>query len=1858
MQPVSTPFFASRLGRPAVAALLVSLAVPLKALVITEVLYHPPEVDNNPYEYIEIYNENADPLDLTGYTICKGVQFAFPPDTWIEGRSYLVVCAIEANIQSTYGITNTVGDWYTDPATSPSLSNGGERIEICNPGGRTVATVRYNDRGKWPSGADGTGHSLSLISPFLEPDDPDSWTLSLALGGTPGEPNGHETEDTGGPKPAQGLDGAGFVLKWLVLGPYTGSSCALGPRLSGDWLRGNAGGVKEADLLWTNGQVVNTNYSLAESDGLHANAGTALPTIKTYSGATDTINFNDVVWPPNPDFVMAYAFVYIDNVTAAPLLVDIGVASDDAISVLINGSYVHVNDACRGVGAPGEVQDRAPATLAVGKNLVVVKVFENQGGWSFRLRFEQRGTTNPITLPSAIQVMTDHTKGLRFGGGGTPIEPTDPPPPPPPGAGAGESPVVINEALLRTAGERWVEIHNRSNGPIDISGYRMTDEPANLTKATIPGGTSIAAGGYVSFTDAQLGLDFSPALAGGRVFIALVSGDGQRVLDAFNFEPQFTDFSEARLGGDDKKFSDACDPTRDAANATSVNTSVVINEIMYHPPDNDNRKEFVELYNRGGAAVDLTGWSLSDGLNFSFPAGTMIAAGAYLIVARDPSLYTGPASIYQLPAGQVFGPTTPEALAALGGLRNSGERLTLSDEMGRTVDTVRFREGGEWPRWADGHGSSLELIDARQDNRYGQAWDASDDSAKATTRTFSYVGRHIGGESELAVVLLDRGITLVDDVSIIGGGITNNDTVLIDSGTSWRYFKGTVAPPANWTTVGFVDTGWLSGTTGIGYGDNDDATTLTDMQNGYRTIFCRKMFTIANVNDIDKLILSVSIDDGFYAYLNGNPDPVATHNVTSPAFDADAPSAGEPTIVEKDITARKAKLVNGTNVLAIQVHNAGIGSTDLSFNPRLLDRTTTTSGGSEQLTNGHFNANTTGWIIEGTHIRSGRTTQSPISGAGSLKILAAARGDNKVNRIETPDTAGTGMGILTANEDVLISFKARWVVGSQTILTHGYEHEMAQSHDLGIPLNLGTPGARNQGTGRLIAETGGSNLGPVITSVGHEPQVPGAGEAVKVSARLLDADGVGTVTLRYSLNDPSASPASVVMARVTGTDRWEGTIPGQALGTRVVFFITATDAGGRAARYPIDITKRSHPLLLNPPAAGLNDHRYCIYAHDVKNPATSFHSYRFYMTAAAETELTNRRLLSNDPVDGSFVFGGSKVYYESQTRFSGSPFARAGWNGSFRVRMPRDNPLHGRIKKFGLEDHHGNGGDARERLSHYLIRQNQGALGVPYSDVFIMTRWQVNARSPLTREHYWVPDGEFVSLWFPSDDEGDFLEMDDRFVINDTGGRVGNTDARVLYPPTSSRSDGNGDNKENYRWFFGLRAKNGADEYANFIAFAKVLAPGATPDALLDQQIWDFMNVEEMLRIWAVEMNIDDWDSWGQSRGKNCYFYRPDFDGRFHLMAWDLELTYGNTTSFAIPPAPTDPFNPGGFAEVNRLMNRPAVRRMYYAILNEMVNGPDAWFNSGYVSPYMTRLAALGMTNTGLGQPGGYIDQRANFIRPRLNGVLAAQVAVAITTNGGANFTTAQATANFAGTAPVEVAKFLVTQNGDEGSVYTPSYPTMTTWTIPAIPLGPGANNLVFYGLDLNDELVGDDRITVTSTANWPAPSITLLNPSTAAAGVDIKIEGTGFHNGVRVFFGASESPTVVYNEAGPTPGIIVARVPAGTGTVNLTVRNADNKNSNALSFSYPPPVPTFVRGDANGDTRIDLADAVKILLHQFAGSPTDCLDALDVDDTEAIDVTDTLYLLQYLFRNGPAPRSPFPGAAADPSGTALDCER
>jgi hypothetical protein len=1590
--------------------------------------------------------------------------------------------------------------------------------------------------------------------------------------------------------------------------------------------------------------------------------------------------------------------------------------------------------------------------------------------------------------------------------------------------------------------------------------------------------------------------------------------------------------------------------------AAGLRADIVITEIHYAPVDASGNPrgdlEFVELFNDGPEPYDLYLYRFTEGIAFEFTERTFLAGRSYLVVSKNRAAVEAE-----------YGITS--AYGDFGGqLDNAGEDLALANPQGIVVCRVPYNDRGRWPAGAKGTGHSLSILTPYSDPSDAESWALS----------------------------ARRGGT--PGTANFGTEATYQDTVLIEAGEVWRYFKGTQeasSPASAWRQPGFDDAAWPSGPTGIGYGDGDDATILLDMRNGYMTIFCRKTFDVADVSRVEDLVLGITYDDGFYAYLNGAL--VASRNVTSPAFDAEAPDANEPVSQDIDITAFKGNLVDGSNVLAVQVHNAGISSSDLTFIPRLLSRrvllpeeretvpvvineastrvgdgqrfielyntspsavdlagywltdnfgdlekheieppavipgrgfltfteaalgfdlsivpglkdrvsialtnpagamvvdavifepaadgksearipdggkrfaaaadptpgavnevtlegdvifneifyhspggsdldeflelhnrssspvdvggwhvegvrltipegttiaaggylvlcadpvrmanvhglapplllttpwtgslrnagerlelldtngnlvdtvryrdggewpiwadgggsslelidpgsdndvagswdasddsakaTTQTitygpvpygggesdfgmmlaeegiaiiddialqpaAGGANLIPNGTFDSNTTPWRIEGTHIRSGRTTDPAerITGAGSLKLIAwNGGGDYKVNRIEL-DTASQSTG-----GPFIVSYKARWVVGSPRVITIG-DYNVTQPHNAGIagsreipyPRDLGTPGAMNSVTERRIAETGSHNVGPAIDDVSHAPGVPEDDEDVTVTARVRDPDGVASVRLFYRTETPAGGFTQVSMTGPDADRRYTGTIPGQPLGTRVIFHLEAVDGDGARARFPADIFSRTHPPVLDPESSPATAAHQCMYRHDVRAVATTRHSYRFVLSQPDADYLRTRRTHSNEMVNGTFVFGTGDVYYNAQVRFSGSPWLRSGgtFDNSYSLKMPKDRPLHGRKLAFNLEEH---GNDGRERLSHYLLRLNAGSTLLPYFDSHALVRFRLNDVQDGTYEALDKPNRQYISFWFPDADRGPHFEMDDRFSFNDSGNRTGNADARALYPPYGA-SSGGGD-RENYRWFFNPRSNASHDDFLPLQFLSNVLDPRTTPNNVFDDQAFNVMDVEEMLRTWAIELNIDDWDTWGARRGKNCYLYRSQADGLWRLIPWDLELTYGDVNAFAMPPTIGSTYA-SGFAEVTRLLNRPRIKRLYYGILADMVDSTGGFFHSGFLGPYMQQLAAAGVGNTGHGQSGGFIDTRAGMIRGWIRSAVYPQTRLAITTNGGEPLTTVGDSVDLAGDAPVDVFHIAVSRNGlflDPAPEPRFSTSSAFGWAIDDIPLIPGTNVIEVLGLDSRGNIVDRDTIDVSSGTEWGRPVITAVAPQAAAAEQEIVITGRDLHSGLRVYFdGSIQATSVAFDEAvDATRAAVVVPPGLATGETTLLVENLDGQQSAPADFTVlEPTARAFLRGDANLDGSADLSDAVKTLLFLFSGAEAGCRDAMDIDDSGAVTITDPIRLLDYLFSAGPAPSSPFPTKGPDPTtADPLDC--
>jgi chitodextrinase len=243
--------------------------------------------------------------------------------------------------------------------------------------------------------------------------------------------------------------------------------------------------------------------------------------------------------------------------------------------------------------------------------------------------------------------------------------------------------------------------------------------------------------------------------------------------------------------------------------------------------------------------------------------------------------------------------------------------------------------------WDDGYVAYLNGTEVARANMTGTpsyntpASSFHEVGAPATVDLSAFRNLLVNGTNVLAIEVHNDDIAS-SDLSLLPALDLRIPDPVIRAGDVWRYFKGTSAPPASWAAAGFDDSSWSSGPTGIGYGDGDDATVLSDMQNGYISLFARRAFTIADATAVTGLWLTIDFDDGFVAYLNGTE--VARSNMPAgvPQYTTAASpfhEAGTPVLI--DLTAYRSLLVSGTNVLAIEVHNDDIASSDLSLIPVL-----------------------------------------------------------------------------------------------------------------------------------------------------------------------------------------------------------------------------------------------------------------------------------------------------------------------------------------------------------------------------------------------------------------------------------------------------------------------------------------------------------------------------------------------------------------------------------------------------------------------------------------------------------------------------------------------------------------------------------------------------------------------------------------------------------------------------------------------------------------------------------------------------------------------------------------------------------
>ena len=1221
-------------------------------------------------------------------------------------------------------------------------------------------------------------------------------------------------------------------------------------------------------------------------------------------------------------------------------------------------------------------------------------------------------------------------------------------------------------------------------------------------------------------------------------------------------------------------------------------TGLVISEIMYHPaPRADGRVlEFIELFNANPFSEDISGYRLSGDVDFTFPTGTVMAGGGFLVVARLPQDMQ---AVYGL--NGVLGPYT-NTLKSSGTVRLRNNRDAIYLE-------INYDNKPPWPVAADGAGHSLVLARPSYGENDPQAWDISDVVGGSPGNVDAY------RPSPLRSVVINEFLAhtdppLVDTVELynhsnqavdLSGCVLTDDPntnkFVLPSGTSipargfliydetqmgfalsaageTLYFKNPslnrvldavrFEAQANGVSMGRYPDGAAGfypmatrtlGTSNSGIGIHDIVIneTMFDPISGNSDDEYVELYN-RGANSVDlsrwKFIAGISFTMPTNTVLAANSYLVIAKNATNlfakypnlnagntvGDFSGTLANSGErlALAMRDEIKSTNTQGVVTSQQIEIVVDevtyrkggawgqwSAGGGSSleliDPRSNPRLpsnwadSDETAKTAwttiqatgpmdngretakylevmlndageclmdnvevldgAGTNLVANSTFEGGWGNWVARGNQVRSTIETISGLGGynsSQSLHLRASGRGDYGANRVITTLSR-------VPSGTVTIRAKVRWLCGFPEILMRLHGNFMEATGSLAVPAGCGTPGARNS--------RWASNAGPAIYEVKPYPILPAAGQPVVVTARVHDPDGIAAFNLLYR-PDASSTYTTVAMAdngtggdAIAGDGIYSGTIPGQTAGILMAFRLSATD-------------KNASPGTSVFPAGASPAGRECLVRFGEPAPSSSFGTYRMWFTQTAINSWVNRPVLSNEPVEGTFVYGDYRVIYNIGARYAGSPYHQGfntptGNDCHYSVQLPDDNQMLGTVN-FNKIHGPGNGSFddntiQREQTAYWMARQ----LGLPWLYRRYVNVYVNGARRGTLMEDMQTPDPDLLDEHFPNDNQGNLYKLQPWFEMDDVAAgsmNFVNESWCTLNKFTTTVNGVPGQHKMGrYRWNYLTRAANGtANNYTNVYALIDAANNSSTgPDYVAGMQ--QAADMEMWMRTFAIEHAVGNWDSVGYQNAQNMYGYKPTRDG-WKLFIFDLNIVLGNSGSHG--PDGGNLWNNTHSGQdtvaMPKIYNTPVFRRAYLRGFKDIAAGPMVNAN---VDPIMdAKYAAFTANGISVTAP----DQVKTWIATMRNSLLTALTAenanVAFAVNGSASFSTNNSLVTLTGTAPVDVKTVTINQEP-----YPVTWVNTTTWRV-VFPVGSGANQLTIQGYDLRGNLVSGATQSVTVT--------------------------------------------------------------------------------------------------------------------------------------------------------------------------------
>ncbi len=1052
---------------------------------------------------------------------------------------------------------------------------------------------------------------------------------------------------------------------------------------------------------------------------------------------------------------------------------------------------------------------------------------------------------------------------------------------------------------------------------------------------------------------------------------------------------------------------------------------VVINEILAHT--DLPQLDYVELHNRTPSPVDLSGCFLTDDPatnRFRLPPGTILPARGFLAFDETQLGFRLDA------AGETV--------------------LLINPDATRVIDVIRFgaqENGVASGRSPDGT-DTFRRLDRPTPGAANAPWRLED----IVINELMYAPIS-GDTADEYVELFNRGTATVD---LSGWRFVD--------GIDLKFPTGTIVPAGGYLVVAKdparllgnhpqLNAANLRGDYQGSLKDSGDHVALAKPDD----IVVTNAFGELSTNLIHIVVSEVAYGTGLRwgPYASGGGSSLELIDPRADPLRAASWAASDESKKSRWTTvSTTGKLDNGaTDYLPNRLHISMLGGTGEALVDDVEVFKVTTDGSVTNLVrNPDFEtgsgAAATSWVFNGNHSTSGADAVDPIAGTRSLHIRGQGDGDTGINSIRTALASG-----LTVGSTATIRAKARWIAGVPEVLFKLRGAWLDLGARLPVPKNLGTPGLPNS---RAVA-----NAGPAIYEVAHTPPLPRANEAVVVTCRVSDADGIASVNLRYRI-DPAALLTTVAMRddgtggdAAAGDGIYSATLSGRGAGTLVAFRIQASDANATTAA-----------TTTFPAAAPAQE---CLVRWGETVPVGSFAHYHLWNTQAVDGQRSSA--LNNTYRDATLVYGDFRVVYNVGFRDKGSPFHGGG--GSYALNNPDDEPLLGVTDRIFRAT--GNGGQEATGLRNQLCGWIGKELGIPYLHSHYMQVWRNGGQFYNLTQDEEVPTADYAKAWFPSSDEGDHYKIAVWFEFQDDNSTFAATGATL----ESFKTTGGAYKLPRYRFNWQTRGYQGtANNYTNIfdlVAAANDPSANNTPAGNYVPRLLNLVDMDEWMHVFAYHRVLGNWDSYSFSVGQNMYAYKLPSD-RWKLMPWDIDFTLGDGNGA------TDGLWGGQDPVVNRMYDTPAFRRMLWRAYQDALAGPlqpDRY--SEVIAARRSALVKNGIA--GITAPTtvtSYLAQRRTYIQTQLKANDTAQLT--ITSGGGINFTSTSPTATLTGKAPFAVAAIAV-----NGAPFPATWTDQNSYSV-VVPLTGVRNEIVLTGVDRSGIAVPGAAKSIVVTYNGAIP--------------------------------------------------------------------------------------------------------------------------------------------------------------------------